>query len=410
MRICIIAYKFYESSPRIRQFATTYHACGHSVDVYSLGESSSASIEILEGIRIHRIQRRIRNEKTKFQYLLRTLRFLFSASIRITAQHSKQRYDLVQIFGVPDFLVLAAWRLKLDGTPILLDVYDLTPELYCAKFGCKEQSAVFRILVATERFSASLCDHVIAPNPIWKARLLSRSVPEGRCTHIPYYSDDKLFHRGTAHEGSKVIRLLYAGTLNSLQGLDIAIRAFSKALQNLSKSEFHIYGEGPQETHLATMISSLHLESNVFLHNTVPVQQLAEMMAQFDIMIVPKRISTKFGAEAASTKIWDGLRAGLVVIAARTPVEQLYFSDEEVFYFTPEDEDELASAIIKVCSDASLRSKLRASAEQFLRTNNWENHKDDFMKLVGRLTGHRLGGTCEPHDNSAISAPPCAHN
>ena len=56
--------------------------------------------------------------------------------------------------------------------------------------------------------------------------------------------------------------MLYPGTLNWHQGLDIAIRAFALIKDQAPEAEFHIYGDGPLKNKLSDLINELGLEQN----------------------------------------------------------------------------------------------------------------------------------------------------
>ena len=78
MRVCMLAYAFYESDARIMQYATALADRGDSVDVIALRRSGSLPFEVLGGVNVYRIQNRERNEQSRFDYLLRIFRFCLS--------------------------------------------------------------------------------------------------------------------------------------------------------------------------------------------------------------------------------------------------------------------------------------------------------------------------------------------
>ena len=90
---------------------------------------------MINGCRVVRVQDRAIDEKSPASFLGRLLRFFFRASRLISRNHSRRPYDLVHVHNVPDFLVFTAWRPKLDGAGIILDIHDIVPELFASKFG-----------------------------------------------------------------------------------------------------------------------------------------------------------------------------------------------------------------------------------------------------------------------------------
>ena len=90
-------------------------------------------------------------------------------------------------------------------------------------------------------------DHVIISNHLWYEKLVSRSVPEEKCSVFLNYVDPSIFYGRphTRHDGKFVI--LFPGSLHWHQGLDIAIEAFALVRKKVPNAEFHIYGQGNME-------------------------------------------------------------------------------------------------------------------------------------------------------------------
>src|SRR5207247_8680052 len=76
--------------------------------------------------------------------------------VRLSTLHVKRRYDVVQVHTMPDFLVFAALIPKLLGAKIILDVHDLMPELYAAKFGVPKENWLIRLITWVVRRSVAL--------------------------------------------------------------------------------------------------------------------------------------------------------------------------------------------------------------------------------------------------------------
>ena len=109
---------------------------------------------------------------------------------------------------------------------MILDIHDIVPEFYASKFKVSERSFVFRMLLLAEKLSAKYANHVIISNHLWRTKLIQRSVRPEKCTAIINYPDPSIFscrpRRVAATDGDFV--MCYPGTLNSHQGVDIAIR------------------------------------------------------------------------------------------------------------------------------------------------------------------------------------------
>src|ERR1700733_11839946 len=187
MRVCMVVYSFFESDPRVRQYATALQKRGDTVDVIALRKADQPEFGVVEGINVFRIQARPINERRKLHYTNRILRFMLHSAVTLTRNHRKEPYQLIHVHSVPDFLVYSALMPKLSGAKVILDIHDLLPELYASKFHVGNDSAWFKLMSMAERRSCAFADHVIVANDLWRERLIRRSVAAEKCTTIRNY-------------------------------------------------------------------------------------------------------------------------------------------------------------------------------------------------------------------------------
>jgi|SRR5579863_5825936 len=390
MRVCMLAYAFYESDTRIMQYATALTKRGDTVDVLALRRDGSyPECEVLNGVNVHRIQRRIVNEKGLFTYAPRILRFLLRSALVLRRNHRQHPYDVVHVHNVPDFLVFAAISPKWQGVPVILDIHDLLPEFYASKFGISHRSFLFKLLTLTERCSAAFATHVIIANHLWRDRLVDRSCLADKCSVVRNHPDLDIFveRSNLNRKKNKRFLLTYPGSLNSHQGLDVAIRAFASIAERIPDADFHIYGEGPAKPSLIDLANQLGMQNRVIFHDFLPSQEIAAVMAGTDLAIEPKRATSAFGNEALSTKILEFMALNVPVIASKTRIHAYYYDDSSVQYYENDDEAELAKQILRLKNDSELRRRLAASASKYLQDNNWQVRKAEYLWLVDSLAG-----------------------
>ena len=110
-KICMVAYTPYEADNRVRRYAETLAKRGDQVDVIAISASHFAEREKeINGVTVYRVQHREHNERNKWTYAWRLLRFLVTSSVALTKLHKRNRYDVVHIHkhaGLPG--VHAAW-------------------------------------------------------------------------------------------------------------------------------------------------------------------------------------------------------------------------------------------------------------------------------------------------------------
>jgi len=382
MKVCMLVYAFYETDTRVMQYATALAERGESVDVIALRKDGTAAFEVIEGVNVYRIQDRKINEQSRFDYLFRIIRFLLASAFFLTKKHLSSPYRVIHVHSVPDFLVFAALVPKLRGARVILDIHDILPEFYASKFNIGSKSLMFKIMVVVEKLSVAFADHVIIANDLWRERLVARSVRADKCTTFINYPDSRIFYPRPkpAHDGKFVI--IYPGTLNAHQGLDIALRAFARIASGMPNAEFHIYGDGPTKPSLRHLAHDLGLSERVIFHPFLSVREVAPIMATSDLAVVPKRASSSFGNEAASTKIMEFMSEGVPVVVSRTRVDTFYHDDSRVRFFESENESDLAESILLLYRNPQLRRELVSNAFEYVRQNNWQERKIDYFRLV----------------------------
>lgn len=384
----MLAYSFYESDNRVRRYAETLAKHGFQVDAVGLGKAGQPRYGNLAGVRVFRIQERVRNEKGKLSYLYRIVKFFLNSALFISKQQLRQRYDLIHVHSVPDFEVFATIVAKLAGAKIILDIHDIVPELYASKFNISRESFAFKALVSIEKASAAFSDHVIIANHIWEETIQSRSLKKEQCTTLLNYPDPSIFYRRPKLRKDDKFIVIYPGTLNWHQGLDIAVKAFAQITSGIPKTEFHIYGDGPTLPAIQKLIADLNLQDRVFLKGTLTLDQIAVVMANSDLGIVPKR-NDSFGGDAFSTKILEFMALGVPVVVAATRIDRYYFNDRIVRFFEPENAQDLALTINDMIRNRELGERLSSNAMVFVSDFTWDKREKEYLSLVDRLVGHR---------------------
>lgn len=389
-RICMINYSVYRRDNRVIRYAEALAGRGDAVDVIALKKNPSHPFtEKVGPVRVYRLKGRYgKNQKQEGEYLLPLVKFWFSASLQLTRQHFRNRYDLVHVHNMPDFLVFAAWFPKLTGARVILDVHDIMPEFYASKFKKGEHAFGARMLKWIERVAARFADHVIISNHLWLKPFVSRSAPERKCSVFINYVNQTIFYRRphAANGGKRLI--LFPGGLQWHQGLDIAIRAMPAVLRRVPNAEFHIYGDGNMKDELVALTRELGLTETVRFFNPRSVSEIAEVMSRADLGVVPKRADS-FGNEAYSTKIMEFMALGVPVVVSSTKIDRFYFDDSVVRFFESGNPDALADAMIEMLQDDPRRQRMIANALKYAAQNSWDVRKGDYLELVDSLIENR---------------------
>ncbi len=386
LRVAMVSYSFYETDNRVLRYASTLAKRGDHVDVFALRRKGKPAEEVMEGVHVHRLQERVLNEKSQLSYAWRICQFLVRAAIQVSRFDLRERYDILHIHSVPDFMVLTGLVPKLRGTPVVLDIHDILPEFYASKFDSGKQSRLFKALVGVERVSCRFASHVIIANDIWRDRLLSRSLSPDKCSVVLNSPDRSIFTRsGNGHPKNGKFLMLYPGSLNWHQGIDIAIRAFAKISKLAPQAEFHIYGDGPSKPDLLKLVRELGVERQVKMPSARSLREIAQIMETANLGIVPKR-KDNFGNEAFSTKILEFMAMGVPVVVADTMIDKFYFDDSTVKFFRSGETDDLARCMIEMIENPAERQQQVQNANRFVETVDWTAKQHEYLELIDRLS------------------------
>src|SRR5580693_5654821 len=111
-RICMIAYTHYSYDPRVRRAAEAFASRGDAVDFISLSEGSTSQEETINCVRLTPL-RLVKYQGSNIrEYIFGYIRFLAAASWTLTRRHLQNRYDVIYIHTMPDFMVFASLPAK----------------------------------------------------------------------------------------------------------------------------------------------------------------------------------------------------------------------------------------------------------------------------------------------------------
>lgn len=390
-KVCMLAYSHYEYDNRVRRYADTLAKQGDRVDVIALcGGDTNLGIQENGGVTSHLIQRRDQSERSMWAYGARLLRFLFVGGRYISKRNELLRYDFIHVHNMPDFLVFAAWQPKWTGAKLILDIHDIVPELFSNKFKTMLPSSWYvSLLKRVEKASVDFVDHVIISNHLWYDTLTSRSAPKEKCSVFINNVDTAVFYPRDRTRTDDRFIVIFPGSFQWHQGLDIAIEAFAKVKDKVPEAEFHIYGGGTEKEDLVRLASKLGLNGSVKFCGSARLEKIPEIIANADLGVVPKRADS-FGNEAYSTKIMEFMSQGIPVVVSKTKIDSYYFDEKVVRFFPSGDSGAMAMAMMEVINNQELRKTLIANGYKYAKENSWDERRKEYLDLVDRLLVERF--------------------
>jgi glycosyltransferase involved in cell wall biosynthesis len=392
-RHCMVVHAYYPlTETRVQREAEALVDAGYAVDVICLRGEGEAARERYRGVDVHRLPVRV-NKDSLGRQLLGYLRFFALATVRLTKIHLRRPYGSVQVHNLPDFLVFCAVVPKLQRVPVILDLHDLMPEFFAARFGSGRHRALAHLIRWQERLACRFADHVITVSEHWRQALIDRGTPSKRCSVVMNVADERIFApRPSARRAGSGLRLIYHGTVTERYGLDLAIRAVDLVKDEIPGIRLTIMGSGDHRPALVELCRSLGLEDHVELTDRhVPEIQLADVIASADAAVVPYR-NDVFTDGIVPTKLMEYAAVQIPCIAARTSAIETYFGDAMVELFTPGDVEDLARCIRELSRSPARRAELARRSRRFTDRFNWGRVRGDYVALVGSLPSRGRSG------------------
>ena len=181
------------------------------------------------------------------------------------------------------------------------------------------------------------------------------------------------------------VKLFFTGRLVYYKGVEVLLRAFRYVVGKGCKCELFIAGSGELDSRLKNMAEIHGIAEKVHFLGFLPDEQLKQAYADCDIFILPSVAKSEaFGIVQLEAMIY-----GKPVINTDLPSGVPYVSLHGKTGFTvrPDDPKHLASAIIRLVNDGSLRERFGNAAKQ--RVLDEFNEKDVIKKLYDVLSDER---------------------
>lgn len=305
-------------------------------------------------------------------------RILYDTSIGVSAGLRGlliRRVDLVLAVSPPLQAGLAGSFLsRLKGTPLLLHIKDLVPDLAIA-LGMLRNRWAIKLARSLENYVYRQADRILVLGEGFRANLLAKGVPEPKLCIVPDWVDVRFIHPGIPPDGFRKTLLLggadfmvlHIGNLGAKQKLDNVIRAADqlRAEQNI---RFFFVGDGTDKQRLQEYARKKALLNVRFLP-LQPREKLPELLSSANVlllnqsasvmdMVIPSKLLTYMAAG----------RAVVAAVAAQSEAAECILRAGCGVVVPPEDPAALAQAIRALYSDRDVAARLgqrgRIFAEQ----------------------------------------------
>lgn len=380
--IIMLLQEYYPKDTRVRKEAQTLIESGNKVSIICLRDDNEPYFENVSGVQVYRINIP-KKRGSKLRYIFEYFSFFTLAFIKLNNLVKVEKFDIVHVHNLPDFLVFASYPAKKRGAKVILDMHEIMPEFFVSKYNIPENHIIIKIFKLIEKLSLRYADYVITVNNQIKDKFLSRAKLKNDITIIMNTVDSQTLPKLPKSETNKFIAI-YHGTITKVYNLEFAIRSISKVIDKIPDFEFHIYGDGTEVTPLKELVNKLNLNNKVIFKGKVPHSVITEVLSESKLGILPikKDIMTNL---SFSNKLAEYVHYEIPVLSSNLDSVMDYFSNECIYYYNDNDEKDFCDKLLNIYNNYHESSRYVENASKINEEISWNIMRERLKQLVSNV-------------------------
>jgi len=195
-------------------------------------------------------------------------------------------------------------------------------------------------------------------------------------TVIPNIIDLETFYPPPQQPAGSAFTLAITRNLEPIYGLDTAIRALAIVREHIPEIQLKIAGSGPQGAELRQLAEQLGLTDAVEFLGRLERPQVVALYHSAHAMLNPSRVDNM------PNSVLEALACGLPVISTDVGgVPYIVEDGQTALLVPPDNEGEMAQAILKLRSDSELYANLQENGCRAVAQYSWDKIKPQWLAL-----------------------------
>ena len=334
---------------------------GHTVDLvtYPFGQDVS-----LPGLRVFRCLRPPFIRDVRIGPSLAKIPLDAAVAATTLRRALAERYDVVHSHEEGSFIgVVVAWLL---GVPHLYDMHSSLPQ-QLSNFAFSRSRLLAKCFAVMERFviRRSRVVIVICPELEETVRRIDGNVPVVLIENAPGSGDVPSPGSGAAIRRSLSLSqdtpmVLYTGTFEAYQGLDLLFDAAKLVVARRPDVQFVLAGGRPDQ--IAQARRAVRGAAHIVFAGQRSSEEIPSYLDAADVLVSPRSTGTN-----TPLKIYQYLRAGRPIVATRLLTHTQVLSDE-VAVLTAPSAEEFAEGILRAIADREESRRIGERARRLAET------------------------------------------
>lgn len=387
VRVGMLVVSEYESDARVRRQAEALVERGDEVTVLALHAAGRPDVEVIDGVRVVHLP----TQKYRGDSSLSYIKLYGGFAARAAARFARwpRRFDVVQAHSMPEALVFSAAVQRALRVPVLLDVHDLTSELFSSKF--EHRAGLMRAIRLSERMSFRFANEVLTIHESYADML--RTMTRTRVTTVMNCPDDRHFQprpwQGWDPGGEVVFG--YHGLIAPRHGLVQVAEALAKVHIDAPNAKLKVWGSGDGIAGLRERVSELGLQESVQLpERALPITQITQELGKVHIGVLASQLD-KWTSHVLPNKLMEYAVMGIPVITFRNPVIERYFPDDSVTYVDPASPENLHQAMLRLIREPEKARAQADRAREVMQGRTWRYQRQHYYDVIDRMAARRRG-------------------
>ena len=383
----MVVYSYFPQDARLRREAEALINAGYKADIICLRMSDQSKVENIDGVDTYRVNMsKIRASKGKYIFLYAS--FFIRSFFLLNRLFFKNRYSVIHIHNMPDFLVFLSVIPKLFGSKVILDLHDPTPEMLMTKFVDGKHSKLTKLLKWQEKVSIKFAHTIITTNKSFLDRFISRGCPPDKINIVMNSPQESIFNQFITKSMQKSDEnkyvVMYHGIIIKRYGLEELVNAVNLLKEKIPELELRVYGTGEDLSLFLEIVQKLNLDNIVKYFGEVSLEKIAENIPECDVGIIPNRLGP-FTQINFPTRIFEYLHMKKPVVVPRTQGIKDYFDEESILYFDAGDAEDLANVIFNVYSNPGKTLEVVNKGNEIYQKHRWESQSKNLIKIYEEL-------------------------
>lgn len=315
--------------------------------------------------------------------------FAILATVAAVSYRRSRRFAVIEVHSPPDFLIVAGLLPRLFGAKLVLDIRDLSPHMWDARFGGRPASRVLVwALRSVERFACWLADEVITVHEPYRHELVRHGVQAKKITVVMNTPDNELVRPIVEtldkHSPKGIFTVAYHGTITKWYGVDLLISAIAQTVVTGITVRGLVLGEGDALSSVRDLAGELGVADRIeFSGCYLPINAALRAVASADCGVI-SNLPSELNRFILPNKLFEYVALGVPVVAANLETIASHFDDSEVTFFEPGDAESLTEGLWWVATHPEAAAEKAVRAQARAETYSWSISRGRYLDVLER--------------------------